>query len=998
MPRTYKKKKIRKYTAEDVEKAINEVKNEKVSIYAAAIKYNIPTTTLFDKVKENHCLNIGRPLAIPLEQEQKLANGLRIMEKWGFGLSRQETLELVKDYVEKNNLETPFKNNKPGTDWFINFKKRHQLSVKKPQPVEYVRKKMTDPFVIYEYFEVLENTLVELNLFDRPDLIWNMDETSLCLDPTRTKVVGAVNKPCSRTTFGSAKENITVLAAASASGQKLSPLIIYKGKNVWNQWMAPTENYDFELAYAASSKGWMEGPIFLNYLERVLFPALGEERPVLIIFDGHSTHVSLDVIYLAIRHGITILKLPPHTSHLLQPLDVAVFKSFKCKWDAKLVAWQRHNVGTKMPKNVFAQTFADTWQETSPEVIQSGFRKTGIHPFNGNIITEDMFDKNALKRYKNQQSKKTSQNPKSLKMICVDALNVFLQEKNHILDLKVPSDLYQSDLISASVFDSNDNCDAPNLEHETPTAPQQPNLTTVSVDTKHNRSSVSRFESYDKEEQSVSYQPAISGLDVETTRALTRNQQMTDTGINNVTLLTKIFRKDIQNRKFVANKTPDLPKCLLQPREKYEPNLSNLKVNIISNEKVNFEDLLLEKITQEKNNNSNLTKKKRVAKGAEVITTAKVLEEREKQIRENATKKPKQRKITKGKKSNSKNSTNSTDVPYMSGININKEQDETAIKIKVLKEKQIKKEVTKKSEHGKANKRKKTNLKDDTKSIDTPSTSGIKKNKRKKFDLSNSLTDISDTLMSIYSDSDTGEYNETLNDEYLLDIFGTEMPNLDLLNEYECKENSDLQEISQNMSDTTTLNFKDMNDLTKSKNKGIGKKTKEKENNQGFDKKETNKTCDDTGPILNEGILIESNKVGNKSQRNVDKTEVKSNTVEKRKLEKELQEVNDENCDAVKENREYRINDSVLVRYLSRKKWTYYIGFIKDVIEKDGETHYCVDFLKTIKKPQLKFIEPKKIDHDELTELLIVKNINVKRNLSNVKEYYLLNDCDNVYF
>lgn len=78
---------------------------------------------------------------------------------------------------------------------------------------------MTDPFVISEYFKLLRDTLTALNLFQSPHLIWNRDETSLSLDPTKTKVVGAINKPCSRTTFGTRKENITVLTTVSAPGK-----------------------------------------------------------------------------------------------------------------------------------------------------------------------------------------------------------------------------------------------------------------------------------------------------------------------------------------------------------------------------------------------------------------------------------------------------------------------------------------------------------------------------------------------------------------------------------------------------------------------------------------------------------------------------------------------------------------------------------------------------------------------------------------------------------
>lgn len=51
------------------------------------------------------------------------------------------------------------------------------------------------------------------------------------------------------------------------------------------------------------------------------------ERPVLLVFDGHSTHLGQDVIDLAIENQITILL---HSSHLLQPLDLIIIKIISC--------------------------------------------------------------------------------------------------------------------------------------------------------------------------------------------------------------------------------------------------------------------------------------------------------------------------------------------------------------------------------------------------------------------------------------------------------------------------------------------------------------------------------------------------------------------------------------------------------------------------------------------------------------------------------------------
>ena len=52
-------------------------------------------------------------------------------------------------------------------------------------------------------------------------------------------------------------------------------------------------------------------------------------RPVLLVLDGHGSHITIEVIEFAQSNNIHLLCLPSHTSHILQPLDIGVFKSFK---------------------------------------------------------------------------------------------------------------------------------------------------------------------------------------------------------------------------------------------------------------------------------------------------------------------------------------------------------------------------------------------------------------------------------------------------------------------------------------------------------------------------------------------------------------------------------------------------------------------------------------------------------------------------------------------
>lgn len=61
------------------------------------------------------------------------------------------------------------------------------------------------------------------------------------------------------------------------------------------------------MAYAASQNGWITSDIFYNYLEKTLIPAVGPERPVLLLYDGHATHVTNNVVELAQKNNLTII-------------------------------------------------------------------------------------------------------------------------------------------------------------------------------------------------------------------------------------------------------------------------------------------------------------------------------------------------------------------------------------------------------------------------------------------------------------------------------------------------------------------------------------------------------------------------------------------------------------------------------------------------------------------------------------------------------------------
>jgi hypothetical protein len=45
----------------------------------------------------------------------------------------------------------------------------------------------------------------------------------------------------------------------------------------------------------------------------------------MLIVDGYTSHVTTKAIKFCLEHKIVLLYLPPHTTHILQPLDVRIF-------------------------------------------------------------------------------------------------------------------------------------------------------------------------------------------------------------------------------------------------------------------------------------------------------------------------------------------------------------------------------------------------------------------------------------------------------------------------------------------------------------------------------------------------------------------------------------------------------------------------------------------------------------------------------------------------
>ena len=383
---------------------VREIDRGEISLCAASKKYGIPKSTLSDKyrrIRENRPEGTrGRRQVFSVEIEERMTKVITVLAKWGFPFTKKMVLNVVQEFVKDLNLSTPFTDGRPGDDWFVNFCKRNNLKLKNCESLQSNRQQNTaDPFIIYDFYDKLKTVMDELELNDKPDSIWNLDESGFCHDPSKTKGLMNSSQNAFRVIMGSGKLNTTILACCSASGRILPPLIIFKAKALWTSWRG---NNDLSgVMYSSTPNGFITSDVFSQYFNKIC--ELVSERPLLLVMDGHITHLSPLIVERALAENITILVFPPHTTDLLQPLDRTVFAPLKSDWDQELIEWQLLN-NRAMTKSEFSNIITTIWKKIKPKNIIKGFETTGIYPFNPSKYPTRRLNPEKLKAYEARMS------------------------------------------------------------------------------------------------------------------------------------------------------------------------------------------------------------------------------------------------------------------------------------------------------------------------------------------------------------------------------------------------------------------------------------------------------------------------------------------------------------------------------------------------------------------------------------------------------------------
>jgi hypothetical protein len=369
--------------------ALSGLKNGKFrNISEAARIYEVPRTTLIDR---HHGIQM---------KAEKRAAGLKLsaneeesLIKWILDLAKRglpPRPSLVRHMA--NHLLSQHGNQQVSERWVYRLvNRRVELKSRFSRRYNYERAKCEDIKIIREHFDRVRDTIQEYGIL--PEDIYNFDETGFAMGLCSTAKVITGSDRYSRPYLlqPGNREWVTAIESVNAMGWALPSYIIFKAKAYIQEGWFDTLPDDWRLDI--SNNGWTTDEIGMKWLTKLFIPITNARttgRYRMLILDGHGSHLTPQFDQTCTENHIIPVCMPPHSSHLLQPLDVSCFAVLKRQY-GQLVE-QRMRLGfNHIDKHDFLTAFPTArTMAYKAENIQNGFAATGLVPFDPDRVYQQL--------------------------------------------------------------------------------------------------------------------------------------------------------------------------------------------------------------------------------------------------------------------------------------------------------------------------------------------------------------------------------------------------------------------------------------------------------------------------------------------------------------------------------------------------------------------------------------------------------------------------------
>jgi hypothetical protein len=371
--------------------AVNATKSSQIkSDRAAASLYDVSRTTLQARRagrKTNAESHVKSRKLRPFERDALVAWCLDMDER-GFPTQLIQVREMADALLAARNPGQPFQ--KTGKCWSKRFiKNEPRLAMKWNRKFPYQRARCEDPASYRRWFDRVTEMRVKYGILDEDT--YNFDETGFMMGICSTSKVITSSDRCGKAiTIQPGNRNwVTAIECISAAGWVLPPMVILQGKVHQSSWYTDISQ---DWVIAVSDNGWTTNELGVQWLKH--FNAHTEHRVKgvyrLLIVDGHASHATPEFEQYCKDNKIISLCMPAHSSHLLQPLDVACFAVLKKAYGNQIMQWIRCGIN-----HIDKEGFLAIYRRIRPDVfkestIKSGFRATGLIPHDPGYVLSNL--------------------------------------------------------------------------------------------------------------------------------------------------------------------------------------------------------------------------------------------------------------------------------------------------------------------------------------------------------------------------------------------------------------------------------------------------------------------------------------------------------------------------------------------------------------------------------------------------------------------------------
>jgi hypothetical protein len=337
--------------------------------------------------------------------EEDLYTWLKNYKSLGVNIYERTVREKAAALANAAGIKWDFKASK---SWLDGFLRRHELNLRHGQYMEAVRKRAVSPEALNRFFDNWEIASEGV----KPENQSMIDEkhvnalncgaisvSDFCTLPTTNyaqnthlhlythlQVVSFDDSQPASIPAPEVTRHFSLMSCVNALGHSFKPIMMIQGKRLMEKYAKGWP----ECMIAMSESGYMTKEAFLAWgieWEKETRPADPKE-PRVLAFDGHFSHLVVDLMVYLLERNVRVCTVHPHTTHLTCVLDNGPFMRFNQQ--LKVLMAELHRPVTAddimgLSRNAWNKALEfkwDTKQLKYTNCVTTAFMRTGLYPFN----------------------------------------------------------------------------------------------------------------------------------------------------------------------------------------------------------------------------------------------------------------------------------------------------------------------------------------------------------------------------------------------------------------------------------------------------------------------------------------------------------------------------------------------------------------------------------------------------------------------------------------